>query len=176
MSVQHALLGFMETSPRHGYDIKRAYDELFGDMRPLRFSQIYSTLARLERDGLVELVGDEAGHGPDRKMYAITPDGVSDLESWFSEPEPAQSPIEGVLFLKVTLALLSDRPAKRMLDRQRSVHTTRMRELTKAKTRPDATETDVILYDYALFHLEADLRWIEHTASRLDAMRVALHT
>lgn len=169
MTVQHALLGFMETTPRHGYDLKRAYDELFGDMRPLRFSQIYATLARLQREGLIELVGDEAGNGPDRKMYAITSEGVSDLETWFAEPEPAQSPIEGVLFLKVTLALLSDRPAKRMLDRQRSVHTTRMRELTKAKV--GANETDVILYDYALFHLEADLRWMEHTAGRLDVMR-----
>jgi DNA-binding PadR family transcriptional regulator len=174
MSVQHTLLGFMESAPRHGYDLKRAYDDLFGDLRPLRFSQIYATLARLQRDGLIELVGDEAGHGPDRKMYAITSDGVSDLETWFGEPEPAQSPIEGVLFLKVTLALLSDRPAKRMLDRQRAVHTARMRELTKAKDGANAT--DLILYDYALFHLEADLRWIEHTATRLDVLRKELRT
>lgn len=162
----------METSPRHGYDLKRAYDELFGDMRPLRFSQIYSTLARLERDGLVRLLGDEAGNGPDRKMYAITEDGVTDLETWFAEAEPAQTPIEGVLFLKITLALLSGRQAKRILDKQRSVHSARMRELTRLKA--GANETDVILFDYGLFHLEADLRWMDHTATRLNSMRQSL--
>jgi DNA-binding PadR family transcriptional regulator len=169
MSTQRALLGLMEASPRHGYELKRAYDERFGELRPLRFSQIYATLSRLERDGLVKLVGAEAGLGPERKTYAITPDGVADLEHWFTETEPAQTPIEGLLFLKIALALLSGRPARRILEKQRTAHTSRMRELTKAKTGAD--EAERILYDYALFHLEADLRWMDHTTERLDALR-----
>jgi DNA-binding PadR family transcriptional regulator len=174
VSVQHALLGFMESGPRHGYDLKRAYDELFSEMRPLRFSQIYATLARLERDGLVGLTDDsgKAGLGPERKMYAITESGVTDLESWFGQPELAQSPIDSALFVKVTLALLSGRPAKRILDRQRSAHNARMRELTKSKAgADDATQA---LLDYALFHLEADLRWIDHTALRIEEIRASL--
>lgn len=169
MSFQHALLGLMERSPRHGYDLKRAYDQLFADMRPLRFSQIYATLARLQRDGLVELVDGPAGLGPDRKTYAITREGVTDLEEWYREPEPAQSPIDSALFLKITLALLSGRPAEEILDRQRAVHTERMRQLTRAKQ--GATDHEQALLDYALFHLEADLRWIDHTAQRLDELR-----
>lgn len=172
VSVQHTLLGFMETSPRHGYELKRSYDDLFAEMRPLRFSQIYATLARLERDGLVELVDGEPGGGPERKTYAITDDGVTDLEQWFGEPEPAQSPIDSTLFLKVTLALLSGRPAKRIIERQRSVHNARMRELTRAKA--GASDSEAALLDYALFHLEADIRWMDHTASRLESLKRSL--
>jgi len=172
VSVQHALLGLMETTPRHGYDLKRSYDEFFGEMRPLRYGQIYATLSRLERDGLVELAGTTAGQGPDRKTYAITGVGVTDLERWYTEPEPAQSPIESALFLKVTLALLSGRDAGGIIGAQRELHTTRMRELTKAKT--DADEHERTLLDYALFHLEADLRWMDHTAERLGQLRHVL--
>jgi DNA-binding PadR family transcriptional regulator len=172
VSVQHTLLGFMETSPRHGYELKRSYDELFAEMRPLRFSQIYATLARLERDGLVELVDGEPGVGPERKTYAITDDGVTDLEQWFAEPEPAQSPIDSTLFLKITLALLSGRPAKRIIERQRSTHNARMRELTRAKA--NASDSEEALLDYALFHLEADIRWMDHTAARLESLKRSL--
>ncbi len=185
VSVQHAILGLMESAPRHGYDLKRSYDELFAEMRPLRFSQIYATLARLERDGLVELVSGESSAtssgvnevgalGPERKTYAITDDGVTDLERWFGEPEPAQSPIDSTLFLKVTMALLSDRPARKILERQRSVHNARMRELTKAKNK--ATDAEAALLDFALFHLEADLRWMDHTSLRLDTLKRSLNS
>lgn len=170
MSFQHALLGFMETSPRHGYDLKRAYDSLFAEMRPLRFSQIYAILARLQRDGLVELIDGPGGLGPDRKTYAITAEGVTDLERWYDEPEAAQSPIDSTLFLKITLALLSGRAAGRILERQRAAHSTRMRDLTRAKAGA-ATEHERALIDFALFHLEADLRWMDHTAQRLDELR-----
>lgn len=172
MSVQRALLGFMESTPRHGYDLKRAYDSLFSEMRPLRFGQIYATLSRLERDGLVELAETAPGQGPERKTYAITADGVTDLEHWYDEPEPAQSPIDSALFLKVTLALLSGRDARQIIEAQRELHTSRMRELTKAKD--DADEHERALLDYALFHLEADLRWMDHTAQRLGEFRRAL--
>ena len=172
MSVQHALLGFMEAAPRHGYDLKRSYDDLFAEMRPLRFGQIYATLSRLERDGLVELAATTAGQGPERKTYAITADGVTDLERWYDKPEPAQSPIDSALFLKVTLALLSGRDAAQIIETQRDRHTQRMRELTMAKS--DASEHERALLDYALFHLEADLRWMDHTAQRLGELRRAL--
>lgn len=174
VSIQHALLGFMESAPRHGYDLKRSYDTFFSEMRPLQFGQIYATLSRLERDGLVELAETTPGQGPERKTYAITDEGVTDLERWYGEPEPAQSPIDGALFLKITLALLSDRDAAGIIEAQRELHTERMRELTKAKST--AGRHEQALLDYALFHLEADLRWMDHTAQRLGELRRALGT
>lgn len=80
MSVAHVFLGLLEPAPGHGYTLKHSYDSRFGRHRPLKFGQVYATPQRLERDGLVTVAGTEAGAGPDRKLYAITPDGVSGLE------------------------------------------------------------------------------------------------
>ena len=83
-------------------------------------------------------------------------------------PEPPEPHLQTVLFVKVVLALMLDRPAEEYLDRQRAAHLQRMRELTDIK-RMGGT-VDALLADHALFHLEADLRWIELTAARLDAL------
>ena len=72
MSIGQTFLGLLESQPRHGYDLKRAYDERFGHDRPLHYGQVYSTLARLLKNGLVEVDGVEPGEGPERKRYAIT--------------------------------------------------------------------------------------------------------
>ncbi len=170
MSVPYALLGLLEErSPRHGYELKRQYDALFSHAKPLKFGQVYSTLARLERDGLVGVASEQPGRGPDRKLYAITTEGVTDLDEWLRHPEPAEPHIQSVLFTKVILGLLSNRPAKRFLEAQRAEHHRRMRQLTRLKMKGSLTEE--LLADYALFHLEADLRWIETTAARLDRLK-----
>lgn len=169
MTVSYALLGLLEGSSRHGYDLKRSYDRRFGEVKPIRFGQIYRTLSQLERDGRVEVVGVEAGSGPDRKRYAITAEGVTDLDAWLTEPEAPQPHRQSVLFTKVVLALLSGRSAKRFLDIQRATHLEAMKELTTAR-RHAATTQDALLADFQLFHLEADLRWIDHTETRLSAL------
>lgn len=169
MSTQQILLGLLERAPCHGYDLKREYEARFPDLRPLRFSQIYSTLGRLDRDGLVTLVSEGGGQGPDKKQYAVTPSGVSELEDWLAAPIPVGDPPQGELFLKVALALLSGRSARPLLTAQRNAHQARMRELTKEKAGADS-EATVVLCDYSLFHLEADLKWIDHTVRRLDRL------
>ena len=165
MSIGHALLGLLETGPRHGYDLKRAYDELFGADRPLAYGQVYSTLSRLLRNGLVEENGVEPGGGPDRRSYAITDAGVTDVEHWLLTPEKPEVYLQSALYTKVVLALMSSRSAEDVLDAQRRAHLVTMRELTKRKQ--DGDLADQLICDHALFHLEADLRWLELTAARL---------
>jgi DNA-binding PadR family transcriptional regulator len=165
MTVPLALLGLLEREPSHGYDLKRDYDTFFGRGKPLPYGQVYATLARLARDGKV-LVGDaEPGGGPDRKRYVITDDGASELHTWLSEPVNPEPHLQTVLFVKVTLALMLDRSAEEFLDTQRATHLQRMRELTEVKRSGDMV--DALLADHGLFHLEADLRWIDLTAARL---------
>src|SRR3954452_23195695 len=84
MAIGTTFLGLLEAGPRHGYDLKRADDESFGAARPLSYGQVYATLARLLKNGLVEVEGVEPGAGPDRKRYAITEAGVTDVAgaSW----------------------------------------------------------------------------------------------
>lgn len=168
MSVPHTLLGLLESSPRHGYTLKAAYDATFGHSRPLRFGQVYATLARLRRDGLAEVVGVEAGEGPERRLYAVTPAGVAEFESWLRTPEPPSVHTPGPLFARVVLALLSGRSAADVLDMQRSAHVARMREITAVRREGDALRR--LAGDYEIAHLEADLTWIEHAGSRLDAL------
>lgn len=169
MSVPYALLGLLEQSPRHGYELKHEYDVLFAPARPLPFGQVYSTLARLKKGGLIEVVSEEPGRGPDRRLYAITESGVSDLREWARQPEPAEPYVHNILFTKVVLSLLSGLPVKRFLNSQRSIHQEKMRELTVLKEQGDLVTT--LLADYALFHLEADLKWIDIAEARLGRLR-----
>jgi DNA-binding PadR family transcriptional regulator len=168
MTVADTLLGLLEQEPSHGYELKRAYDERFGTDRGLPFGQVYATLGRLERDGQVKVAGVEPGGGPERKRYAITASGIERLEAWLSQPEPAEPHLQSVMFAKVVLALLSGRPAGGYLDAQRAAHLARMRDLTAQRRHAGLAER--LVADYALFHLEADLRWIDLAAARLDQL------
>jgi DNA-binding PadR family transcriptional regulator len=168
MSVPSTLLGLLEPEPSHGYELKREYDTLFAHAKPLPFGQVYSTLGRLERDGHVAVEGASPGAGPDRKRYAITESGVSQLEHWLAQAEQPEPHLQATLFAKVVLALLSGRPAATYLDTQRAAHLERMRELTAMRRAGPLRQS--LLADYGLFHLEADLRWIDLTAARLDQL------
>ena len=168
MSVPLTLLGLLEREPSHGYDLKRDYDTYFGRGKPLPYGQVYSTLSRLARDGMAIAGPSEHGEGPDRKRYVITEAGADELGHWLSEPAAPEPHLQTVLFAKVVLALMLDRPADRFLDAQRAAHLQRMRELTELKQRGGLVDT--LLADHGLYHLEADLRWIDHTAARLDQL------
>ena len=168
MSFSHLVLGLLEPAPRHGFALKTAYDARFSRSRPLGVGQVYATLARLQRDGLAELVGVESGDGPDRRVYAVTARGVEELSSWLLTPEPPTAYQQSVLFAKTVLALLSGRPAAEVLEAQREVHLQRMRQVRWA-----AKEGDLIARlaaDHEIAHLDADLRWMELAGQRLDAV------
>jgi DNA-binding PadR family transcriptional regulator len=169
MSVPLTLLGLLEREPSHGYDLKRDYDALFGRGKPLPFGQVYATLGRLARDGKVAAGQSEPGSGPDRKRYAITTAGRREVQAWLAEPVEAEPHLQTLLFTKVVLALLLGQDAGGYLDAQRAAHLRRMRELTQVKQAGPLV--DALLADYGLFHLEADLRWIEVTSARLDGLR-----
>ena len=134
MTVPIALLGLLEREPSHGYDLKREYDTYFGRDKPLPFGQVYSTLARLTRDGKVIAADAEPGGGPDRKRYVITDRGVSELETWLSEPVTPEPHLQTVLFAKVVLALMSGR-SRRGLSRRAA------RRPPRAHARADETQT-----------------------------------
>jgi DNA-binding PadR family transcriptional regulator len=172
MSTAHALLGLLEPAPRHGYDLKRLFDRYFAPDRPLAYGQVYATLGRLERDGRVVVAGVDQAEGPERTRYAITAAGERTLDDWLREPIDPEPHLQATLFTKVTLAVLTGRPVTKLLDEQRHAHLARMRELTGV--RRGAALPIALLADYAMFHLEADLRWIELTAARADELGRAI--
>ena len=171
MSVPLTLLGLLEREPSHGYDLKRDYDTYFGRGKQLPFGQVYATLGRLARDGMV-VAGPEPGDGPERKRYAITDTGKDEVDAWLADPVEPEPHLQTVLFAKVTLALMLGKPAAAYLDTQRAAHLRRMKDLTELKRT--GSLVDVILADHGLFHLEADLRWIDLTSARLTDLAAAL--
>jgi DNA-binding PadR family transcriptional regulator len=119
----------------------------------------------LLKNGLVD-VESEPGDGPERKRYAITSAGVTDVAGWLAQPEKPEPYLQSTLYTKVVLALLTGRDAADLLDTQRAEHLRLMRELTRRKN--DGDLADQLICDHALFHLDADLRWLELTGARLD--------
>ena len=169
MAVSYPLLGILNRQPSYGYDLKRTYDRLFGKAKPLAVGYLYATLARLSRDSkIVEQETSEASGGPERKQYTLTPLGKDDLAAWLAMPEELRPNTQAILYTKVITSILVDEDPNYCLDSQRIAHLKRMHELTELR---DSSEPSLVLQvDYDLFHLEADLRWIDITAARLETL------
>ncbi|WP_433530848.1 PadR family transcriptional regulator [Micromonospora sp. CA-263727] len=178
MSTSHVLMGLLAGGTKHGYELKRAHDERLPQARPLAFGQVYATLGRLLRDGLVAAAGQERLAGPDRTAYALTEEGRAALDRWLDTVEPPMPHVNSVLFAKVVVALLAadvDR-ARAYLIAQRRAHTDRLRELTALKTARSATVDDIVAADYAIAHLDADLRWLHTTLERVADWHQEVHS
>ncbi|WP_123965176.1 PadR family transcriptional regulator [Streptomyces sp. TLI_185] len=170
MSTRHILLGLLASGPSHGYDLKRRHDERFPQARPLAYGQVYTTLQRLVRDGLAEVEGTDSDGGPERTTYRSTDDGARELAKWAGEVAPPAPFVANEIFAKVVVSILSGGDAGAYLAAQRAAHMQRMRELTAVKTAPGADLATVLSTDYALNHLDADLRWMTTTAARLTTL------
>ncbi|NEE07417.1 PadR family transcriptional regulator [Streptomyces sp. SID7499] len=122
MFISHTFLGLLESGPRHGY------------------GQVYATTSRLLKNGLVEVDGIEAGGGPERKRYAITDAGVTDVQRWLTTPQKPEEYLQSTLCTKAVLALLTHRDAGDIRDTQRSEHLRSMRILTDRKPKGDLAD------------------------------------
>lgn len=169
MSTTEALLALLEPAPAHGYTLKQQYDRWFAQKRPLAFGQVYATLSRLEKRGFVVQADVEAGRGPERRLYRITPDGVTAVEQWVLTPQAPDLHAVSSLHSRLTIALLSGRDAAEVLAGQREAYLERMRELQRA--RRQAAGPDLLAVTYELAHLDADLRWIAESGARLEQLK-----
>lgn len=169
MSTAEALLALLEPGPAHGYTLKQQYDRWFAQRRPLAFGQVYATLGRLEKRGLVVQAEIEAGRGPERRLYEITPDGVTAVEQWVFTPQAPDLHAVSSLHSRLTIALLSGRDAAEVLAGQREAYLGRMRELQLM--RRQAAGPDLLAVTYELAHLDADLRWIAESGARLEQLK-----
>ncbi|TDD51547.1 PadR family transcriptional regulator [Nonomuraea terrae] len=162
MSTGHVLLGLLVERPKHGYELKKEHDHRLAGAKPLAYGQVYATLQRLERDGLAEVAETQQEGGPERTVYAITDSGRAELERWLNTVEPSAPYVASPLFARVAVA---GKAADGYLLRQREAHLARMRELTAEKA--SGAPARVLAADYALQHLDADLRWIETALARM---------
>lgn len=165
MSVRHALLALLSEGPKYGLQLRQEFEARTGEVWPLNVGQVYTTLQRLERDGLVRSDGDD---GP-QKGYAITPDGSDELTGWLRTPPDAGQPPRDELLIKVLVAV--DVPG---VDVQEvvQVHRRHLLEVMQRYTgvKADAPVDDVALalvVDAELFRLEAAVRWLDAAEVRL---------
>ena len=168
MSVSRVLLGVLAEGPAHGYDLKYANDQRFPGSRPMAFGQVYAALAKLEKEGLVEVVETAREGGPDRVTYAVTEAGREALVDWLRATEPAGPYAADDLVRKTVTALRLGRDAAGFLAAQRKVHLAAMKQLLDLQAAADDVAARIVI-DHAVEHLDADLRWLETAAARVGS-------
>jgi DNA-binding PadR family transcriptional regulator len=167
MSVKHGLLALLERGPMYGYQLRAAFEESTGGTWPLNIGQVYTTLSRLERDGLVHpLPENDAGQRP----YEITAAGRKDLAAWFATPISRTDRPRDELAIKLALALTTpgiDVPS--VLQAQRSATMRTLQEYTRLKARADrAVDLPwLLVLDSMVFQAEAESRWLDHCEASL---------
>jgi len=174
MSVRYAVLGLLSSGAMHGYELKSKFDRATGGFWQLNFGQIYSTLDRLEHEGLVERSCDR-DEDSERKVFRITVRGRSKLDEWLVHPVAQPRALRDDLFVRLLFAdRSSSEQVRRMIARHRDAYELEMRKLLKRKAQlvrlglgEDAAVTDLLM-DAALFHAQAELRWLDHLEAKLD--------
>ena len=167
MSVRHALLALLSEGPKYGLQLREEFEARTGEVWPLNVGQVYTTLQRLERDGLVES-DDTAPPGP-QNVFRITPDGQQELAGWLRTPPDLASPPRDELVMKVLVAMHV--PAVSVHD-VIQVHRRYLVELMQQWTRIKETEAGsdlnlALVVDAELFRLDAVTRWLDAADARI---------
>ena len=175
MSVRHALLGLLARNPRHGYELRAAFEAMVGgeqnwDVKP---AQVYTTLERLAGAELVAVEAVEQESGPEKRVYAITPAGRAALQEWFAGGVE-RSHQRDELFIKLMLCFISGEGDPRQVIRAQRRQLYRELHATMAQRSSLDPKTElarILLLSKAEMHLEAELRWLDITEARLDEVR-----
>lgn len=182
MSVRQAMLALLEQGPMYGYQLRVEFEQRTGETWPLNIGQVYTTLSRLERDGLVEIVGhggadDNTQSDSDRAhvSYRVTPAGRSEVSEWFATPVPRSQPPRDELAIKLAIAVtLPGVDVTSILQRQRSATMTAMQDYTRLKRTGRAADPSEpadlawsLVLDSLVFDAEAEIRWLDHCEARL---------
>ncbi|TML43422.1 MAG: helix-turn-helix transcriptional regulator [Actinobacteria bacterium] len=172
MSVRHALLALLSEGAKYGLQLRQEFEAGTGEVWPLNVGQVYTTLQRLERDGLVESHGS-AEDGP-QKNYRITPDGEDDLAQWLRTPPDLTAPPRDELVIKVLVAM---RVPGVDVHKVIQVHRRHLVELMQQWTRikEDAGADDfglALVVDAELFRLDSVIRWLDSADGRLKRLPV----
>ncbi|MGE5672937.1 MAG: PadR family transcriptional regulator [Mycobacterium leprae] len=161
--MKEALLGLLAKGPAHGYDLKISLEQVLGRTSKVNVGQVYTALAKLEKEGLVTADRVAREQGTDMKVYALTASGQAELEHWFALPVERVE-LRDELFIKLSLARRTGRSDVTAIIRaQRKAYLEAIGELTALRTRYEEEQADEIglLVENAILHLEADLRWLE---------------
>lgn len=170
MSIRQGLLALLEQGPMYGYQLRSEFESRTGATWPLNVGQVYTTLGRLERDGLVESAGEDAeGHA----VYRITDSGRAEVATWFRTPVSRTSPPRDELAIKLAMAVtVPGVDVRDVVQGQRTATLRALQDYTRLKVR--AGESDrpqdlawLLVLDSLVFAAEAEVRWLDHCEARL---------
>jgi DNA-binding PadR family transcriptional regulator len=181
MSIRHGLLALLERGPRYGSQLRTEFESRTGSTWPLNVGQVYTTLSRLERDGLVVQDNeDDQGH----TLYAITDDGRTELRNWFETPVDRNNPPRDELAIKLAMAVGAPGVDIRAVIQSQRRHTLKaMQDYTRLKAQSlsdvPANRDEVawlLVLEQLIFQAEAEARWLDHCETRLVRLAEAAAT
>jgi DNA-binding PadR family transcriptional regulator len=168
MSVRHALLALLSEGPKYGLQLREEFEARTGEVWPLNVGQVYTTLQRLERDGLVESDDDDGQDGP-QKGFRITTAGATELAGWLRTPPDMSSPPRDELVMKVLVALrVPGTDVRDVIQVHRRYLVQLMQQWTRIKE--SEAESDIslaLVVDAELFRLDAVVRWLDTADGRI---------
>ena len=164
MSIKHSLLAMLADGPHSASQLHQQFSDRTQDVWPLNIGQVTQTLARLERDGLIEVAGTITGaNNRPADTYRLTAPGSELLDAWWHSPVQRPATARDELVIKVSLAAQNRAiDLIGLLDRQRRATLTRLRELNRASRTLDHTRTaERLQVERHIFDLESELRWLD---------------
>ena len=165
MSVKHSLLALLTHGPQYGYQLRADFEETTGGTWPLNIGQVYTTLERLTRDGLVEDRGDD---GEGHRIYALTDAGRTEVAAWFRTPLAPTTPPRNELAIKLAIAVTTEGvDVREVIQSQRSATLKSLQEYTRAKRAVPADSggadlAGLLVLESLIFSAEAEARWLDH--------------
>lgn len=176
MSVRYGILAVLERRSMHGYDLRREIASELGVEWAVNYGQVYTTLERLVRDGLVVQSDTvSSSDAPDRKLYTVTPAGRTELRRWFLTPVGGGEAKRDELFAKVVLGLTSELDVSQIIQVQRKSELRRIAELTSLKESmdPELDLTEILQLDLFILRTEAVIRWLDIAESKISRAATA---
>ena len=172
MSIRRGLLALLAQEPMYGAQLRSEFESRTGGTWPLNVGQVYTTLSRLERDGLVEAAGGADDEG--RIGYRLTDQGRAEVERWWTAPVDRGDTPRDELVIKLALAVtVPGVDVQRLVQTQRTATVRHLQDLTKLK-RASSEEAGgpnelawLLVLDNLVFSTEAEVRWLDHCESRL---------
>jgi DNA-binding PadR family transcriptional regulator len=170
MSVKLALLSLLEQGPKYGNQLRSEFEQRTGATWPLNVGQVYTTLSRLDRDGLVAQAGeDDQGH----PVYAVTEAGREAIAAWFATPVSRAQPPRDELAIKLAIAVTSPGvDVAATVQTQRGATMQALQDYTRLKREAHEAGGHAelawsLVLDSLVFAAEAELRWLDHCEGRL---------
>ncbi len=173
MSVRYALLALLSEGPKYGLQLRQEFEARTGEVWPLNVGQVYTTLQRLERDGLVE--SEDANTDGSQKGFRITADGQTDLDRWLRTPPDLSEPPRDELVVKVLIAVgLRGVDVHEVIQAHRRYLVELMQQWTRLKeSEADSDLAFALAVDAELFRLDSVVRWLDSADGRLKRAAAA---